>query len=215
MTPSGHITAVISDFGGVLTSPLADSFAAFEQSSGISGADLGAAMAAAHEQLGAHPLFELETGRLTELEFHAALGEQLTLSLGRPVEMTSFAELFLANLSANLPMVARMRELRAAGYRMAICTNNVREWSERWRAMLPVEEIFELVIDSSFVGFRKPEPEIYELTLAELGVTAAETLFIDDFEINCDGARALGMTAVHFRDTDQALAEIDAALAAA
>ena len=51
-----------------------------------------------------------------------------------------------------------MRELRERGYRMAILTNNVREWEELWRSKLPVDEIFELVVDSAWVGMRKPEP---------------------------------------------------------
>ena len=58
-----------------------------------------------------------------------------------------------------------MRELSERGYRMAILTNNVREWEELWRSKLPVDEIFELVVDSAWVGMRKPEPEIYQLTI--------------------------------------------------
>ena len=81
---------------------------------------------------------------------------------------------------------------------MAICTNNVREWEPRWRGMLPVDEIFDVVVDSAFVGTRKPEPRIYELTLERLGVTADAALLIDDIEINCEAARELGMGAVWF-----------------
>ena len=63
-----------------------------------------------------------------------------------------------------------MRELRDAGLRMALLTNNVREWEPRWRPMLPeIDEIFEVVVDSAFVGMRKPEPEIYLLTVERLG----------------------------------------------
>jgi beta-phosphoglucomutase-like phosphatase (HAD superfamily) len=76
-----------------------------------------------------------------------------------------------------------------------------------------VDEIFEVVVDSAFVGARKPEPRIYELTLERLGVSAAAALFIDDVEANCDGARAVGMRAVWFQNTEQALAEIEAILA--
>jgi putative hydrolase of the HAD superfamily len=98
-----------------------------------------------------------------------------------------------------------------------LLTNNVREWEPLWRAMLPVDEIFEIVVDSGFVGIRKPEPEIYELTIERLGggIGAAECLFVDDVEDNIGTARELGMTAVHFRSNDQAIAEIEAALSAA
>ncbi len=80
--------------------------------------------------------------------------------------------------------------------------------------MLPVDEIFELVVDSAFVGMRKPDPEIYELTLARLGpaISAEDCLFVDDILVNVDSARALGMTAVHFVDNEQAIGEIRAAL---
>ena len=87
-----------------------------------------------------------------------------------------------------------MAELAGAGYRMAMLTNNVREWEPIWRAKLPVDEIFETVVDSAFVGMRKPDREIYELTLERLdGIAAAECLFIDDTEVNCEAARELGM----------------------
>jgi putative hydrolase of the HAD superfamily len=62
---------------------------------------------------------------------------------------------------------------------------------------------------------RKPEPAIYRLTCERLGVEASECLFIDDIEVNCDAARAIGMTAVHFRDDEQAIREIGAALSGA
>jgi putative hydrolase of the HAD superfamily len=106
-----------------------------------------------------------------------------------------------------------MRELGGRGYKLAICTNNVREWSERWRAKLPVDEIFDVVIDSAFVGSRKPEPRIYELTLEELGVPPQEALLVDDIELNCTAARELGMRAVWFRSSEQAIADVEAALA--
>jgi putative hydrolase of the HAD superfamily len=205
--------AVISDFGGVLTSPLAGSFAVFEQTSGISLEQLGIAIAAFGARLGANPLFELETGRLSEPEFLDSLAEQLASQLGRPVDLDSFGERYFANLEPNEPMIAFMRELRRRGYRLAICTNNVREWEARWRAMLPVDEIFEVVVDSAFVGARKPDPPIYELTLERLGVRAESALFIDDLEANCEGARAVGMRAVWFQTTEQALAEVEAILA--
>jgi putative hydrolase of the HAD superfamily len=111
-------------------------------------------------------------------------------------------------------MIELMRELKAGGKRMAMLTNNVREWEPLWRPMLPVDEIFETVVDSGFVGCRKPEAEIYELTLERLGLPAEACLFIDDLLPNIVGAREAGMTAVHFRDNEQAIAEIRAALTA-
>ena len=100
------------------------------------------------------------------------------------------------------------RVLREEGYRMALVTNNVREWEPVWRPMLPVDEIFETVVDSGFVGCRKPEARIYELTLERLGLPGEACLFVDDLLPNIEGARRAGMQAVHFRDNEQAIAEI-------
>jgi putative hydrolase of the HAD superfamily len=207
-----RVEAVISDFGGVLTSPLLDSFVAFQDSTGISLEALGSAMVAVAARDGANPLFELETGRLTEAEFLYRLGAELTTQLGRDVQLHGFGERYFKHLHPNERLIEYMRELRERGYKLAICTNNVREWEQLWRAKLPVDEIFEIVIDSAFVGMRKPEPEIYELTLQRLGVAADAALFVDDIELNCDAARALGMRAVWFRSTEQTIEEIEAAL---
>ena len=206
------IRAVVSDFGGVLTTPLAGSFQGFADRSGIDLETMGQALAALHEREGTHPLHELECGRLTETAFVENLRAALVELLGRDVELASLAETLWEGLFPNDAMIAFTASLRAAGYRMALLTNNVREWELRWRALAPIDEIFELVVDSAFVGVRKPDPEIYELTVTGLGVPAGECLFVDDIEVNCRAAREAGMSAVVFRDTDQAITEMRALL---
>ena len=208
----GRIAAVVSDFGGVLTSPVLDSFLAWQEATGIPLEALGKAMAELAERHGVHPLFELETGRISEADFLDALSRELSAQLGREVELTGFADRYLDQLDANPRMIEYMRELRGRGYKLAICTNNIREWHERWRAKLPVDEIFDVVVDSSVVGTRKPEPRIYQITLERLGVLASATIFVDDLEVNCDAAQQLGMSAVWFRETGQAIDEIETAL---
>jgi putative hydrolase of the HAD superfamily len=207
------IRAVISDFGGVLTTPLSASFEAFAARSEITLEALGFALATIAARDGVHPLHELECGRVTEASFLEAMAATLSDHLDREIAMESFAEHYFAGLEPNAPMIEFMASLRGEGYRMALLTNNVREWEARWRAMAPIEDIFELVVDSAFVGMRKPDPEIYELTVERLGVPATECVFVDDFEHNCDAARELGMTAVVYRDAEQTIAELRAALA--
>ncbi|MEA2221020.1 MAG: putative hydrolase of the superfamily, partial [Solirubrobacteraceae bacterium] len=175
------IRAVVCDFGGVLTSPLEGSFQAFSEQTGIPLAALATAMAAIHERDGVHPLHELECGRVSEADFLAAMAAALADELDRDVAMHDFTARYFAGLSPNAPMIEFMAALRGEGYRMACLTNNVREWEPHWRAMAPIDEIFELVVDSAFVGMRKPDPEIYELTVRRLGVPANECLFVDDF----------------------------------
>jgi putative hydrolase of the HAD superfamily len=209
-----RIEAVISDFGGVLTTPLTDSFVGALDSSGVSIGELGKAMAAVAERESANPLFELETGRLSEGAFFGMLSSELSALRGSAVNLDGFSERWFGRLQANEQVIEYMRQLRDRGYKLAICTNNIREWEARWRAMLPVDEIFDVVVDSAFVGSRKPEPRIYQITLERLGASPEATLFIDDVDVNCEAARQLGMTAVQFRRTAQAIQEIEAALRA-
>lgn len=212
--PPAAVEAVICDFGGVLTTPIAAAFARVQETAGIPLDALGRAMAAVGAQDGANPLHELECGRMTEERFMARLGEAIAADLGRPVAMHTFSEQYFAHLETNHKMLALLASVRDRGLRTAMLTNNVREWEPRWRAMLPVDELFELVIDSAFVGLRKPDPAIYTLTCERLGVAPTACLFIDDFAENCAAARALGMRAVRFEDTAQAIADVERALAA-
>jgi putative hydrolase of the HAD superfamily len=207
-----RIEAVISDFGGVLTSPLIESFAALQERSGIGLADIGRAMARVAEADGANPLYALETGRLTEADFLTRLRGALREETGRDVELHGFGEAYFSELHPNEELIAYLRSLRARGLRLALLTNNVREWERLWRAMLPVDELFELVVDSAFVGMRKPDPEIYALTLERLDLPGQACLFLDDLDVNVEAARQAGMSAVHFRTTAQAIAELEAAL---
>ena len=207
------IRAVICDFGGVLTTPLIRSFVAYQERSGISIADLGQAMARMTEETGAHPLYELERGRITEREFLGGIER----ALGGRATLDGFSETYFEHLDRNEPMIDCMRGLRDRGFRMAMLTNNVREWEPLWRAKLPeIDEIFEVVVDSAFVGMRKPEREIYDLTLERLGggVAASECVFVDDTDVNCHTAESLGMVAVHYVEAEQAIAEIEAAVSA-
>ena len=208
----GEIKAIVSDFGGVLTTPLLAAFAAFQDDSGISPENLGKAMRVGLEEDEEIPLFRLERGEISEDEFIEHLEDGLEAILDHRPHLHHFRQKFWGALHPNEPMIELMRELKASGLKMAMLTNNVREWEPLWRAMLPVDEIFEEIVDSAFVGCRKPEPRIYELTLERIGMPAEACLFIDDLRPNIEGAEAAGMKAVHFRDNEQAIAEIRAAL---
>lgn len=209
------VQAVISDWGGVLTSPLLGSFNRFQERADIPLESLGAAMRRITERHGENPLFPMERGEVSEAEFLAAMGAEIEADLGRAVPMETFAEHFFAALEVNTPMFEWLRRAKAErGVRLALLTNNVREWEPRWRAMLPADpdDLFEVVVDSSRVGLRKPDTRIYELTLERLGLPAPACVFVDDLEPNIAAAGALGLRTVWFHDTEQAIAELDAAL---
>jgi epoxide hydrolase-like predicted phosphatase len=201
---------LICDFGGVLTTPLQEGFLAYQEESGVSLEALGTAMARAAKEHGDHPLFVLERGEITEVEFRDRIERHLEdgFDLGR------LRALYFERLEPNGPMIDFIRGLRGRGVRAALLTNNVREWEPLWRSKLPeIDELFELVVDSAFVGLRKPDPAIFTLTLDRLGgVEPGRCVFVDDLDVNCEAARALGMAAVRFDTADQAIPEIESAL---
>ena len=96
-------------------------------------------------------------------------------------------------------MIELMRELRGGGLRAALLTNNVREWEPLWRAKLPeIDELFEVVVDSAFVGMRKPDPAIYSLTLERLGGVARAVRVRGRPRRQLRHGARPGMTAVRF-----------------
>ncbi len=104
-------------------------------------------------------------------------------------------------------MLEAVAEVKRTGRKVAALTNN-------W---VPMDEAgflagFDVVVESSVEGTRKPQPEIYEITLGRLGVIADRVLFLDDIGANLKPARAMGMTTIKVTDVDQALRELWAAL---
>jgi putative hydrolase of the HAD superfamily len=204
---------VISDFGGVLTTPLMQAFNRVQDDLDVPVEAYGAAMTYSLEHDGVHPLFALERGEITEAEFLARLERGLAATLGRDVTLHGFGARLMEALGANQELFDHFAGLRRdRGLRFALCTNNVREWEPLWRAKLPIDDVFETVVDSAFVGTRKPEPEIYAITLERLGLPGSRCAFIDDLEHNVEAARDAGMQGIVFRDTAQAIAELEALL---
>ena len=207
------ITTVVSDFGGVLTNRLVEAFIAFQDHSGISMEQLGRGMQRVAERDGEYPLHRLERGEVSEADFLSDLAWGIEQELGERPHLSRFREIYFEALCPNDAMLDLMREVRDRGYRLAILTNNVREWEPLWRSKLPLDEIFETIVDSAWVGMRKPDPAIYRLVLETLGGVAPEqALFIDDNEINVRAAAELGMLAIHFTTNDETIPQIREAL---
>ena len=204
---------VISDFGGVLTTPLAESFMAIQDSVGISPRHFSEALGRTAEETGRNPLFELECGRITDEQFTQQISDALEPILGHRPEFREFGLTFFEALHPNVAMIDLIRDVKRSGYRAALLTNNVKEWEPLWRSMLPVDELFETVVDSGFVGCRKPDPRIYEITLSRVELPPESCVFVDDMEINCEAAQELGMRAIHFRETAQVKSELSELLA--
>ena len=203
------IEAVVSDFGGVLTTPLMGAYTRIQDDVDVPLDAYAKAFAHSMERDGEHPLYALERGEITEAEFLARLERGVAAVLGRAVPLHGFGERLMSALHPNSRLLDYYRRLRSRGIRLAMCTNNVREWEPLWRAKLPIDELFEVVVDSAFVGTRKPEPEIYAITPKRLDLPGQACAFVDDLEVNVAAAREAGMHGIHFRDTAQALAELE------
>jgi epoxide hydrolase-like predicted phosphatase len=134
--------------------------------------------------------------------------------LGRPIDMDAYGRFWRTTApGVHWMVVHKMRELKERGLRIGLLTNNVKEFGDNWRAMFPIEELCEDVVDSSHVGMRKPERAIYELTCTRLGVEPRDAVFVDDNSDNIAAAREFGMETVHFVEPWKALAELDELLA--
>ena len=139
-----------------------------------------------------HPWHRLERGEITLEEVREANRAALAAA-GVAVPFPPAPQL---TFEPNDDMLALIRDLRAAGLRTGLLTNNARELRALWWDLLPYDELFDDIVDSSDVGLRKPNPAIYRLALDRLGATAHRTAFLDDIASNVDGAERVGLRAV-------------------
>lgn len=190
------IRAVLFDFGGVFTDSPFAAVARYADTIGATREQVDAIVFGGYGDDGDHPWHRVERG---EISLEAARDGILALGEEHGL-VVDIWQVFLA-MSENqgglrTDLVEHVRHLRAAGLKTGIVTNNVVEFREHWRAMLPVEELFDVVVDSSEVGVRKPGAAIFELALDRLGLPAEEVLFLDDYPGNVAAAGQLGMTAL-------------------
>lgn len=203
--PPRPITTVLFDFAGVLTSSPWPAMAA------AGGGNLEL-LIGTYEEDSDHPWHRVERGELAITDW---VVEVSALGAAAGVEI-DFAPLqaLLGDMTVHAVVVDHVRDLRRRGYRLGLITNNVREGSATWRAMVPVDELFDVVVDSSEVGMRKPNPAIFHHTLDLLGeVEPSAAVFLDDSPGNVAGARRAGLHAIHVEDPAEAMAELDALLA--
>jgi putative hydrolase of the HAD superfamily len=236
--PPVPIDAVIFDFGGVISSPLFVGIGAFEAAEGypkgsllrlmfgethyigVEGRAIADALAGDPDGAESEGEIEdepdwhlLEKGLLDVKTYFDRVVEKAPKILGRHIDVDTYARFWRTTApGVHWMVVHKMRELKERGLRIGLLTNNVKEFGDNWRAMFPLDELCEDVVDSSHVGMRKPDREIYELTCARLQVSPGDAVFIDDNADNVAAARAFGMQAVHFVEPWKALAELDAIL---
>jgi epoxide hydrolase-like predicted phosphatase len=195
------IKAVLFDFGGVFTlSP----FGAVEQFAREHAQD---SLALAETIFGPyhldtdHPWHQLERGEIS-LESAREGILQVSRKSGFEVDLwdvlTKMAH-HNGGQMVNAQVVQLLREVKQQGYRTAIVTNNVKEFSTAWQGMIPMEHV-DVVVDSAFEGIRKPDAAIFHRTLERLrahpqaiALDPAHCVFLDDVPSNVASAINVGM----------------------
>lgn len=204
--------AVLFDFGGVvLTSPF-DAFATYEASAGFP-AGIIRDINATNPDDNAWAKFErsdVDTAGFIELF------EQEAAARGHRVSGTKVLELLSGDVRPE--MVEAIRRVKAAGFITACLTNNVKRLPDapadpdHTAQVAEVMAMFDHVVESSVIGVRKPEVSFYQQALAIVGVSAEESVFLDDLGINLKPARAMGMTTIKVLNAEQALTDLEAAI---
>jgi putative hydrolase of the HAD superfamily len=193
------IKALIFDFGGVLTNPVWESFAHFCKEEGI---DPDTIKQLFREDPGAlAELRKLETGEVSEEEFERSFAGRLGLA-----DSDGLIERLFVGMTPLEEMIEVVRTARAAGLKTALLSNS---WSVSHYDRDLLDELFDVSVISGEVGMHKPQPEIYRLTVERLGLEPTECVFVDDLRENCEGAEAVGMTAIRHRDARETIARLE------
>ncbi|MFZ5850950.1 MAG: HAD family hydrolase [Actinomycetota bacterium] len=206
-----QLRGLVTDWGGVLTTGLQDSLAAWAESDGV---DWDHYLQAMRDLLGpdavtqarVNPVHALERGEIEVPHFEQLLAARLRRHDGAPVEPDGLlARMFTAFEHAE-DMYRVVRRARRQGLRTALLSNS-------WGNAYPVhlwDGLFDAVVISGEVGLRKPEPEIYRLAAERLRLAPEECVFVDDLTVNVQGAVAVGMVGVRHTSYHETRAELEA-----
>jgi putative hydrolase of the HAD superfamily len=212
-SPNPAIRAVLWDFGGVFTESPFKAFSGFERGRGLREGFLREVNSMDSDS---NAWARFERGQITLAEFGAAFQAE-SAALGHPVRGEEVIALLYGDVRPT--MVEALRRCKAH-FRNACLTNNVKTGSGhglptsevRAQEVTRILSLFDLVIESSLVGVRKPEPRFYQIALERLEIEPGQAVYLDDLGINLKPARALGMTTIKVESPEQALGELEAVL---
>lgn len=207
------IDAVIWDFGGVLTTSPFDAFNRYEAEQGLP-RDFIRSVNTRNPDSNAWAKFERNE---IDLDAFDALFREECRALGHEVPGRDVIDLLAGDVRPE--MVEALRRCRAR-LKVGCITNNVSALSgpsmsrtpEHARAVAEIMDLFEIVIESSKVGVRKPDPRIYRMACDRLGVAPEAAVYLDDLGINLKPARDLGMTTIKVSDPAAALSDLETAV---
>ena len=202
------LKAVIFDLGGVVLGSPLHAIAAYERELGIP-VNFVNQVVADTAPTGAWS--RLERGELSMDGFFTAFEEDCRKA-GREISARIMMQRMGEAAQPRPVMLRAIARLRDSGLQVAALTNN---WATAEQSDTPsdgtraLREHFDVFIESSVEGLRKPDPRIYELTCARLDVTPAGTVFLDDIGSNLKTARRLGMTTIKVIEPEEALADLE------
>jgi epoxide hydrolase-like predicted phosphatase len=210
-TPNPDIDAVIFDFAGVLSTSPGEMMRRQIDESGIDiNIDIGTfvqIMMGPLDAEGDHPWHRLERGQIDYDDYTAGIEP-----LWRAAGFEAFPSLprgdaIVTGMTKIPEMIDAAAAVRAAGYRTAILTNNIKEWGA-WRQVWDADNLVDVVVDSCEVDMRKPNADIFEHTVSLLGTRTERTLFLDDFPWNIAGADKVGLQTMQVTDPVAAAAAL-------
>jgi len=193
---------VLWDFGGVLSSSPFDAFAAYERHLGIPEGFIRSVNATDPDT---NAWARFERSELDLEGFDAAFAAE-SAGLGHRVQGREV----IARLAGDLrpTMLEAVRRCRADGFVTGLLTNNVVAL-DGWAGELELSSLFDVVVESAKEGVRKPETAAYDLALRRMGVSAEETVFLDDLGVNLKPAKAMGMTTIKVGDPTEAIKALE------
>ena len=190
---------LLTDFGGVLTTNVFDSFKAFCEVEGLPPDSVKRTFRENPEALA--ELRALERGDLTVEEFEPRFAPHLGLT-----QTDGLVERLFAGVRPDHAMIEAVRRAHEAGVRTGVISNS---WGGTSYDVADWRSLFDAIVISGEVGLHKPGPEIFELALSEIGLPASECVFIDDLKENIEGAEAVGITGILHRGADSTLPELE------
>ena len=205
------IKAVLWDFGGVFTTSPFESFNRYEKEHNIP-LDFIRGINATNPDTNAWA--QLESSQISLEEFDQAFATE-TRAKGHEIRGQQVLELLSGELK---PEMVNALKIVSGKYRTACLTNNVKgagegpgmsKSAQKAEEVAKVMATFELIIESSVVGFRKPDPEFYFTACRQLNIEPSEAVFLDDLGVNLKPARELGMSTIKVLSSDQALSELE------
>lgn len=198
------INAVLWDFGGVITTSPFEAFARYERDNDLP-VDFIRGLNAANHHENAWAKFERSQ---VPFDDFCDLYEAEALAAGHTVD----ARAVIACLSGDVrpEMVAALRTIKENGFKQACLTNNFFRFddAQTTRARSPIMDLFDVVVESSVIGIRKPEPRFYEIACEQLEIAPSQAVMLDDLGVNLKPARDMGIRTIKVIDPDEALREL-------